>query len=134
MSENHQGEEEVHAEVLNNKEEVVVEPFACDEFKEGEKLSLRLSANVKDTVLNKNAHTWQFVSDGNTSVLIAPYRGKAVDIPEEYKNPDYLIINNAVEGMEGIEYGEALWTSDKKPPTSLKNVTCVINGDYTIDF
>lgn len=104
------------------------------EFKEGEKLSLRLSANVKDTVLNKNAHTWQFVSDGNTSVLIAPYRGKAVDIPEEYKNPDYLIINNAVEGMEEIEYGEALWTSDKKPPTSLKNVTCVINGDYTIDF
>lgn len=104
------------------------------EFNEGESVSVKLSSSVTDEIVNVNNHTWQYISDGNVSALVTPYKGKFSEIPDKFKNPDYLIINNDIENIEELGYGEAIWTSYKDSPKKLKNVTEVEDKDFTIEF
>ena len=105
-----------------------------NEFKDNEKVSLKLTDSVTDKVENVNGHTWQYISDGNVSALIAPYKGKAWEIPEDFRNPDYLILNNDIKNIEDIDYGKVIWTSCKEIPSGLKNACTVKNDDYIIEF
>ncbi|MBR2280134.1 MAG: ComEC/Rec2 family competence protein [Ruminococcus sp.] len=104
------------------------------EFKDNEKVSLKLTDSITDKVENVNGHTWQYISDGNVSALIAPYKGKAWEIPEEFRNPDYLILNNDIKNIEDINYGKVIWTSCKEIPSGLKNACTVKKDDYIIEF
>jgi competence protein ComEC len=104
------------------------------EFNEGESISVRLSSSVVDEIVNVNNHTFQYISDGNVSALITPYKGKLSEIPDKFRNPDYLIINNDIENIEELNYGEAIWTSVKNCPKKLRNATKVEDKDFTIDF
>ena len=107
---------------------------SCREFKEGESVNVKLSSSVFDEIVNVNNHTYQYISDGNISALITPYKGKFNEIPDKFKNPDYLIINNDIENIEKLNYGEAIWTSDKACPKKLRNAAKVGEKDFTIDF
>lgn len=104
------------------------------EFNEGESISVRLSSSVTDEIVNVNNHTYQYISDGNVSALITPYKGKTDEIPDKFRNPDYLIINNDIENIEELNYSEAVWTSFKDCPKKLRNVTKVEDKDFTVDF
>ena len=104
------------------------------EFNEGESVSVKLSSSVTDEIVNVNNHTYQYISDGNVSALITPYKGKFDEIPDKFKNPDYLIINNDIENIDELNYGEAIWASYKDCPKKLKNVTKVEDKDFTLEF
>ncbi len=105
-----------------------------NEFTENESCNLGLFKSVEDKVVNVNNHTWQYISDGKTSVLIAPYKGKVKEIPKSFYNPDYLILNKDIENIENIKSKRIIWTSDKERPERLGNVCLVSENDYTIDF
>lgn len=81
------------------------------EFKENGSVKLKLSETVTDELVNINNSTWQYVSDGVTSVLIAPYKGKAYELPDKYKSPDYLITCGGIDDVDEIDYGEEILTT-----------------------
>lgn len=121
----------------NTNERVYRKARECgsyNEIKDNDSITVNLSSYVKDKVFNVNGHTWQYITDGNTSVLLAPYRGKADEIPEEFQNPDYLILNNDIDRIDSINCGEVIWTSDKSVPKKLGDVSLVNDNDYIIDF
>lgn len=105
-----------------------------NEFTENDGRLLTLYGSVEDKVLNINNHTWQYISDSKTSVLIAPYKGKSYEIPKSFYNPDYLILCNDIENIEKIKSKRIIWTSDKVCPKRLKKVSDISEDDYTIDF
>lgn len=104
----------------------------CRRLKEDGIVSVRLSDTVTDTLINSGGHTWQYISDGKTSALIAPYKGEVSEVPEKYYNPDYLILNNYIDNIGNIKYGEVIWTSNRKLPNGIKNIYDIADGDFKI--
>ncbi|MCH5303792.1 MAG: ComEC/Rec2 family competence protein, partial [Ruminococcus sp.] len=104
------------------------------EFKEGESVAVNLSKDVVDYIVNVDNHTWQYITDEETSVLIAPYGGKVSEIPKKYINPDYLVLNGKIDDIDEINYGEIIWTSDKEVPSKYRNVSFAYNNDYSVEF
>ena len=104
------------------------------EFLEDESLNVKLSGDIFDYIVNVDNHTWQYITDGQTSVMIAPHNGKVSEIPKKFISPDYLILNENIKDINKINYGEIIWTSDKGVPSKFRNVSTVLNGDFSVEF
>ncbi len=102
-------------------------------IKDNESLNMRISKNVTDKIFNVNGHTYQYISDGETSALIAPHSAKAYEIPKDIK-PDYLILNNEIKNLDRSRFGKVIWCSNKYPPKNLGKVILLKNEDYTVSF
>lgn len=104
------------------------------EFLEDESLNVKLSGDIFDYIVNVDNHTWQYITDGQTSVMIAPHNGKVSEIPKKFISPDYLILNENIKDINKINYGEIIWTSDKGVPSKFRNVSTVLNDDFSVEF
>ncbi len=122
---------------FNTNERVYRKARECkyyNEFEEDKSVSVKLTDTVTDEIVNIKNHTWQYVTDGMISVLIAPYKGDAGVIPEEYCSPDYLIACGNIENIGALNYGEIVWTSSDYPPKMYRNVSFAQNGEFKIEF
>lgn len=122
---------------FNTNERVYRKAAECKvyrEFSEEDTLSVKLTENVYDEIINIKNRTWQYVFDGFTSVLIAPYKADASLLPEKYKSPDYLLMCGEPENLDELNYGEIVWTSSAKPSDLYRNVSSVNNDDFKIEF
>ena len=104
------------------------------ELLEDESLNVKLSGDIVDYIVNVDNHTWQYITDGQISVMIAPHNGKVSEVPKKFINPDYLILNDNIKDINKINYGEIIWTSDKGVPSNYRNVSTVLNDDFSVEF
>lgn len=102
-------------------------------IKDNESVDIRLSENVTDKIFNVNGHTYQYITDGETSALIAPNSAKAYEIPSDIK-PDYLILNKEIKNLDRSKFGKVIWCSNKYVPKNLGKAALAKSEDYTISF
>ncbi len=97
----------------------------CENYKEfytDEKYEVELNNGITDVVVNVSNHTYQYVYNSYTSVLIVPYYGDCEEIPQEYRTADVLVLSQEPDNIDVLNYSEAIWCSDKSVPTSLHDV------------
>lgn len=102
------------------------------EFSNGDTVSVKLSGGINDTLINVNHHTWQYLTGGTESVLIAPYGGKGREVPYEYRNADVLVLNDCISDLDILNYGQAIWASSEQPPPELENYVTTQNGALSV--
>ncbi len=104
-------------------------------FKENTSAKVKLSDNVTDKIINTGNHSWQYISNGELSVLIAPYKGNAAKLPEKYKSADYLIYCGKVYNLDDLSCGEVIQASDGSCDDNMQNVSLIDeSGEFIIDF
>lgn len=67
---------------------------AVKTFCDDTRFALNLNSNTYDRVISVNGHTYQYISSGLKTVLVMPYNGDALELPENYRSADYLLIND----------------------------------------
>ncbi len=122
----------------NSSERVYRKAHECDTFacfRENKSALVDLSDKVTDRIININNHSWQYISNGELSVLIAPYKGNAARLPEKYKSADYLIYCGKVYNLDELSCGEAIRASGGSYDDDMKNVSLMDeSGEFIIDF
>ena len=92
-------------------------------------VSIELADGIEDYVVNYDGHTWQYIVSDNVTVLVVPYGGKVSELPEDYRNPDIVLLSREPDYFRNeIDYKKAFWLSEKPVPKGLKNCEHVGDG------
>lgn len=75
---------------------------------------LNLSENTRDEVISIGGTTYQYVSTKAKSLLFVPDNGDIADLPEKYRNADYLLIDNIVDNIELMNCDTIIFAGNKK--------------------
>lgn len=100
------------------------------EFYRDDVFRVDLGGNLEDVVINVDNHTYQCIYNDEMSLLIIPNYGECQEIPEDYREADFVVMCDEPENPELISYEKAFWCSDEAVPDELDNVTII--GEKTI--
>lgn len=106
----------------------------------GDNLSfvLNLSENTKDEVINIGGTTYQYVRTEDKSVLFVPSGGNIADLPQKYRNADYLLIGDIVDNIELMNCNAIIFAGSKKEYDKnyslLKELNCKILNTLSDDI
>jgi len=109
-------------------EEVYASATQCNnyyEFYRDDVYEVDLGGNLKDVVINVDNHTYQYVYNDDMSLLIIPNYGECQEIPEGYREADFVIMCDEPDDLELLKYKKSYWCSDETVPNNLKNVTVI---------
>ena len=103
------------------------------EFYSDDTFEIDLNNGIKDVVMNVSNHTYQYIYNDKTSVLILSYKGNCEKIPENYRVADVVIMCSECKNTDLLKYNDVVWASDEDVPDNLHNVT-VVNDNVIISF
>ncbi len=106
--------------------------------------TLSLSDTVTDEVICVDNTMFQYIKGKNTTVLFVPADADISNLPERYRNPDYLLIDSVPENAELISCKTVIFSGAEKQfkknydsikeinptviSTSQRNITVNLNG------
>ncbi len=106
----------------------------CKVFSGNTILTSELCAGVKDTLICRNDRTWQYIDSGEVSVLVAPEYGRIEELPEQFRNPDYLVISRLEPYYSDIHCKYVVWSSLNESPNLGRDSLSTADGTVTIDL
>lgn len=101
-------------------------------FGDNTRFALNLNGNTVDRVINVNGHTYQYISSGSKTVLVMPYNGNASELPENYRNADYLLINGLPKSGELLSVDSVIITCDNNAYEDIEDELYEISDNVII--